>query len=132
LFDQVKLLTKAFIELLFLLISLVQIARFAQLVPRLQLETLRQVALVSLQSFDLLTEFITILVNSVLLFAHSLSVLGFQLCDHLRVRLLRVALVVKVHLLLELKRLLELLLELFEISFALIALRLQELEAALP
>jgi len=48
------------------------------------------------------------------------------------VSLLSVALVVKVHLLLELERLLELLLELFKVSLALVALRLQELESALP
>ena len=89
-------------------------------------------ALVSFQSFDLLAKLVPVLIDSVLLLTHSLGILGFQLLDHLGVSLLSVALVVKVHLLLELERLLELLLELFKVSLALVALRLQELESALP
>ena len=67
-----------------------------------------------------------------MLLLHALGILALKLLDHLRVRLLSIGLVVEVHLLLELERLLELLLELLEIGLGLVTLRFKELEATLP
>ena len=67
-----------------------------------------------------------------MLLLHALGVLAFQLLDHLRVCLLGIGLIVEVHLLLQLERLLELLLELLQVGLRLVTLRLQELEATLP
>lgn len=88
--------------------------------------------LIALKSLDLLVELVPLRRRSVLRLFHSLSVLTLQLLDHRRVGCLSVRLVIKVHLLLKLERLLELLLELLQISLGLITLRLQELEATFP
>ena len=67
-----------------------------------------------------------------MLLLHALGVLALQLLDHLGVCLLGIGLIVEVHLLLQLERLLELLLELLQVGLRLVTLRLQELEATLP
>ena len=51
-----------------------------------------------------------------MLLLHTLRVLALQLLDHLGVRLLGIGLIVEVHLLLQLERLLELLLELLQVG----------------
>ena len=58
---------------------------------------------VAFEVLNFLIQLITIGVESFLLFFHTLSILVFQLLDHLRMSLLGVRLVVKVHFLLELK-----------------------------
>jgi len=90
------------------------------------------VRLVPLQALQLLVELVTVIVQTVLLLLHTLGILALQLRNHLRVSLLRIGLVIEVHLLLQLKRLLELLLQFFKIGLRLVALGLQELEATLP
>lgn len=88
--------------------------------------------LITLKSLDLLSELITVRVHALTLFFHSLSILCLKLLNHLRVGLLSVCLVVEVHLLLELERLLEFLLQLFKVRLTLVSLGFQELEAAFP
>ena len=80
------------------------------------------VGLLPLESLEFLVELVTIGIKTILLLFHALSVLALELLDHLRMRLLSIGLVIEVHFLLELKRLLEFLLEFFEVSLGLVTL----------
>ena len=77
---------------------------------------------VTLKSLDLLSELVTVRIHALTLLFHPLGILCLKLLNHLRVGLLGICLVVEVHLLLELKRLLELLLQLFKVRLTLISL----------
>ena len=85
-----------------------------------------------LKCLDLLAKLISVTVHPVRLLAHALGIFGLELLDHLRVGLLSIGLVIEMHLLLELKRLLELLLQLLKVCLRLVTLRLKELESAFP
>ena len=119
-----QLLLDAVVDLLLLLEPLVEVGVLVELVARGELEALGEVRLGLLELLDFGVQFGAVSGHSLLLFLEPLGVLRLQLLDHLRVRLLRVRLVVEVHLLLQLERLLEFLLQLFKVRLALVALRL--------
>jgi len=132
LLKDLELLAKLLIEFLLLLKALVEVACLTELVARLKLKSLCHVGFLPLKCLDLLAKLISITVHPVRLLAHALGIFGLKLLDHLRVGLLSIGLVIEVHLLLELERLLELLLQLLKVCLRLVTLRLKELESTFP
>ena len=88
--------------------------------------------LLALKGLDAGVQLKSLAVGSLALLFEALAVLLVDLLEHLVVAGLGVALAVEVHLLLQLEGLLELLLQLFQVGLGLVALGLQELEAAFP
>ena len=121
-FDGFVFFLKSIILLSFFLVALAQITTFTRLVSYHKLQFLIQMRLFPLKRLDFDLILLSFLCTSLLDIFCPLTVFGFHLLKHLLMTHLCAWFVVQMHFLLKLKRLLELLLQVFKISFRLISL----------